>query len=633
MNPELPPNPRAELEARVTALLLGELSAAEAASMRELIAKDAELGRLRDRLSLTLDLLRETAATPVGETPAQPAALKLSPARREKLLAHFKTIAPKEFAPPPRWKMSWLVPLAAAAAVVLLASLFMPALSRSKSTLSAEFGDSHAPWYSHLSLPSFTKARTSSQQNSIVNNLRLLDSAKQQWAVEQRQLATAVPTMDDLRPYFGHGAGGELPSVAGERYYLGAVGQQPVAQLKNRIVTLPGEEGNLAVLNTPAPALVAQASTLRTKLEPPPMSPASPANQTVLEDLRERRLSENAPAAAPSANQIVLPQSSEQQLAVVNNQDNNGAIQLNDNVRGGGGGFSFQTAENGNRRQTKPPPAMAVSGGIAGTVASTMEAESASARTMGFTQHGIAVDKLDLESAKNVGRTRGNIPVEKDSHNVFVAAEGVPVPVAASAPPPIETADNFKGALANADAAPAALPPVSSAGKQIEQSDAPLPRPVLPAPVPQAEVLTRDNAFTTFSLNVSDVAFKLAAASLQNGVMPEAASMRSEEFINTFDYRDPETGPRRAHRFCLGTRRQSVRPQPRPAPVLDQDRRARPPGGPSAQPGSASRQIRLDGTRRPRRNHFPGFARARFAIAAAGHAQCGGVRAHRPFVC
>ncbi len=83
----------------------------------------------------------------------------------------------------------------------------------------------------------------------------------------------------------------------------------------------------------------------------------------------------------------------------------------------------------------------------------------------------------------------------------------------------------------------------SSARKQIEQSDAPLPHPARPAPVPQAEVLTRDNAFTTFSLNVSDVAFKLAAASLQNGAMPEAASMRSEEFINAFDYRDPEPAP------------------------------------------------------------------------------------------
>src|SRR5205085_8861736 len=54
------------------------------------------------------------------------------------------------------------------------------------------------------------------------------------------------------------------------------------------------------------------------------------------------------------------------------------------------------------------------------------------------------------------------------------------------------------------------------------------------------EVQTCDNAFSTFSLNVSDVSFKLAGASLEKGVMPDPASVRSEEFINAFDYRDPE---------------------------------------------------------------------------------------------
>src|SRR5439155_7757942 len=48
------------------------------------------------------------------------------------------------------------------------------------------------------------------------------------------------------------------------------------------------------------------------------------------------------------------------------------------------------------------------------------------------------------------------------------------------------------------------------------------------------------NAFSTFSMNVSDVSFKLAAASLETGQLPDAASIRSEEFINAFDYRDPE---------------------------------------------------------------------------------------------
>ena len=68
-------------------------------------------------------------------------------------------------------------------------------------------------------------------------------------------------------------------------------------------------------------------------------------------------------------------------------------------------------------------------------------------------------------------------------------------------------------------------------------------KPAAPAPVPQPEIQTRDNPFSTFSLNVSDVSFNLAAASLEKGVMPELATVRSEEFINAFDYRDSQPPP------------------------------------------------------------------------------------------
>jgi Mg-chelatase subunit ChlD/type II secretory pathway pseudopilin PulG len=74
----------------------------------------------------------------------------------------------------------------------------------------------------------------------------------------------------------------------------------------------------------------------------------------------------------------------------------------------------------------------------------------------------------------------------------------------------------------------------------IDQADKPLPKVVPNAPIPQPEVLCRENNFSTFSLNVSDVSFKLAAASLERGQLPDAASIRTEEFINAFDYRDPE---------------------------------------------------------------------------------------------
>jgi len=76
--------------------------------------------------------------------------------------------------------------------------------------------------------------------------------------------------------------------------------------------------------------------------------------------------------------------------------------------------------------------------------------------------------------------------------------------------------------------------------EQIDVPVAPVRKPAPNAPVPQPEILTSSNAFSTFSLNVSDVSFKFAEASLQNGKLPDTAAIRSEEFINAFDYRDPE---------------------------------------------------------------------------------------------
>ncbi|MBL8890094.1 MAG: von Willebrand factor type A domain-containing protein [Planctomycetaceae bacterium] len=45
--------------------------------------------------------------------------------------------------------------------------------------------------------------------------------------------------------------------------------------------------------------------------------------------------------------------------------------------------------------------------------------------------------------------------------------------------------------------------------------------------------------FSTFSLHVSDVSFKLALDALARGQWPEAAKIRIEEFVNAFDYGDP----------------------------------------------------------------------------------------------
>ena len=58
-------------------------------------------------------------------------------------------------------------------------------------------------------------------------------------------------------------------------------------------------------------------------------------------------------------------------------------------------------------------------------------------------------------------------------------------------------------------------------------------------------MITASDPFSTFSLNVTDVSFRLAAASLERGQLPEPGSVRAEEFIHAFEYHDPEPAPGR----------------------------------------------------------------------------------------
>ncbi len=58
-------------------------------------------------------------------------------------------------------------------------------------------------------------------------------------------------------------------------------------------------------------------------------------------------------------------------------------------------------------------------------------------------------------------------------------------------------------------------------------------------PVTLDEQSASAEAFSTFSLHVSDVSFKLAQAALSQRQLPEASKIRIEEFVNALDYHDP----------------------------------------------------------------------------------------------
>lgn len=62
-----------------------------------------------------------------------------------------------------------------------------------------------------IAIPNFARARTTSQTNACINNLRQIDGAKQTWALENSYNPTAQPQASDVQPYLGRGSNGGLP--------------------------------------------------------------------------------------------------------------------------------------------------------------------------------------------------------------------------------------------------------------------------------------------------------------------------------------------------------------------------------------------------------------------------------------
>src|SRR6185369_7298312 len=54
-----------------------------------------------------------------------------------------------------------------------------------------------------IAIPNFVRARQTSQTNACINNLRQIDGAKQQWALENGKDSAATMTDTDLAPYVG----------------------------------------------------------------------------------------------------------------------------------------------------------------------------------------------------------------------------------------------------------------------------------------------------------------------------------------------------------------------------------------------------------------------------------------------
>jgi hypothetical protein len=94
-----------------------------------------------------------------------------------------------------------------------------------------------------IAVPNFVKARAVSQENACINNLRQIEAAKNEWALEKGQDGGAVPTEADLTPYL---QGGKFPICpAGGTYTINAVTNNPTCTVPGHALEeLDGNSGN-----------------------------------------------------------------------------------------------------------------------------------------------------------------------------------------------------------------------------------------------------------------------------------------------------------------------------------------------------------------------------------------------------
>jgi Mg-chelatase subunit ChlD/type II secretory pathway pseudopilin PulG len=734
MNPETPQPSREEIEAKLTALLLGELPVEEAQLLRWAISQDAALAQLHDRLKATIGFVSEVAASPAETIPAQTAPLKLSEARREKLLAHFKTVAPKEFVPlmPPlkkRRDISPLIAMAAAVALIaVLAAMLLPALASAKrkaqnisaasqarmKEMDARLAagqntvDQNVPT---ASVPLTTPPPTASEQRvesleAYVQNGNPTDSSVNGWKNQTTivlplggtagaELAAETPA-PSANFNFGLAAGnpsrdqdvftvrmnnadpnqsaqvlqkmfqgsGDASSPAAQTPAQANLARSEIAPGNNAPAVAVANRRNVAggagvgrggrgggangggggggfagdallgpsstaenASQTPAPAGTTFAPIVAPPaadaagfqypdgnksaggLEIKTFSGAVAVNDTGAQTVdRTRSFFRNLAPDSGAFREPNVPllgdvpvlgnvfQGSSENNSKGSSFDNTGSIVLADNlstfgngamtlngfntyngvITKNGDGFALGAPENLGEELTHTADTLNRPAQVENEFVLPMQSNLPVANNES-TQlaYNNSAAQLNLSRFKQDGAVGTSaIEVDSDTHNLIAVSDAVTMdkirditkkldqtPSVARAAPPVVIANGestFSGRRLFAPRPIQATNAIALDGRGSVAgtvnlnyaaglpasapvaTDAPLPKTPSPAPIPTLEILTRENAFSTFSLNVSDVSFKLAAASLERGQLPDAASIRTEEFINAFNYHDPE---------------------------------------------------------------------------------------------
>jgi outer membrane lipoprotein-sorting protein len=83
----------------------------------------------------------------------------------------------------------------------------------------------------------FADARATAQRNACINNLRQIDAAINEWALEKGKANGTVVTEADIKPYIKLDASGNFPKCpAGGTYTLGKVGGHPTCSILGHVL-------------------------------------------------------------------------------------------------------------------------------------------------------------------------------------------------------------------------------------------------------------------------------------------------------------------------------------------------------------------------------------------------------------
>jgi Mg-chelatase subunit ChlD len=530
--------PREEIEARITTMLMGEMTEEEARELMEFVSTDAELLQLHNDLKATISLVAE--ASSATEQPI------LSEARREELLQGFKTVRSPEL----RERRNWAQWAAMAAMLGLLLGgavfVFQPSLAKHK----------------RLAYGTEERVATLGGESAWNRAKRGLDDNKPDESL-LRELQTAVRPTDQRRDKQQESAQAaqtpqtriELPMLASTEpagqtaaelplrawYYRGDGVQSRDLGPREGLSDAPTDALTASPISKVGKDALAEsdlknspATTASSSIEQPKgLIDGGVVEQSAEEPTQKQAAadSENGPMGAmgggsamsmqyyrsnPELMKRYFPQMYQMMTRGTNGAGNGGY------GFGGYGGFggsrgygghaaaSSVAADNVSELKSDEGKRLAdVAKKSELATASKDKSETLPADVSLLQSKGVELS-LDERNVQLLGRAQQ--AVQQSREQQLSAGRGLKLEEKLEEP----------------------------FGREMARRDVSPQRPAMPAPIPQPEVLTADNAFSTFSLNVSDVSFKLAAASLEKGLMPEAATVRSEEFINAFDYRDPE---------------------------------------------------------------------------------------------